>query len=50
LTAEQTLAQRLCLALLAEAYALPALIDDWFTEGFDTADIQEAKGLLEDLV
>jgi hypothetical protein len=49
LTAEQTLAQLLCLAPLAEAYALPALIDGWFTEGFDTADLQEAKWLLEDL-
>ena len=29
-------------ALLAEVYG-------WFTEGFDTADLSEAKGLLEDL-
>jgi predicted ATPase len=29
--------------LLAEIYA-------WFTEGFDTADLQEAKALLEELV
>ena len=28
--------------LLAEVYA-------WFTEGFDTADLQEAKALLEEL-
>jgi adenylate cyclase len=28
--------------LLAEVY-------DWFTEGFDTADLQEAKGLLDAL-
>ena len=28
--------------LLAEVYA-------WFTEGFDTADLQEAKTLMEDL-
>jgi len=28
--------------LLAEIYA-------WFTEGFDTADLQEAKALLEEL-
>jgi len=27
---------------LAESY-------DWFTEGFDTADLQEAKALLEKL-
>ena len=30
-----------------EAYALLAAVYDWFTEGFDTADLQEAKGLLE---
>jgi predicted ATPase len=29
--------------VLAEVYG-------WFTEGFDTADLQEAKGLLEELV
>jgi len=28
--------------LLAEGY-------DWFTEGFDTADLQEAKALLDAL-
>jgi predicted ATPase len=28
--------------LLAEVYA-------WFTEGFDTADLQEAKALLDEL-
>ena len=28
--------------LLAETYR-------WFTEGFDTADVQEAKALLEEL-
>ena len=28
--------------LLAEIY-------DWFIEGFDTADLQEAQGLLEEL-
>jgi predicted ATPase len=31
----------------AEAYALLAPIYGWFTEGFDTADLQEAKVLLE---
>ena len=30
----------------AEAYALLAPIYNWFTEGFDTADLQEAKALL----
>ena len=34
----------------AAAYELLAPIYDWFTEGFDTADLQEAKVLLEELV
>jgi class 3 adenylate cyclase/predicted ATPase len=33
----------------AEARALLAPIYDWFTEGFDTADLQEARALLEAL-
>jgi predicted ATPase len=33
----------------AEAYALLAPIYGWFTEGFDTADLQEAKALLDEL-
>ena len=33
----------------AEAYELLAPIYGWFTEGFDTADLQEAKALLETL-
>jgi predicted ATPase len=32
-----------------EARQLLAAIYGWFTEGFDTADLQEAKGLLEEL-
>ena len=32
-----------------EARALVAPIYGWFTEGFDTADLQEAKALLEEL-
>jgi predicted ATPase len=32
-----------------EAHALLAPIYGWFTEGFDTVDLQEAKALLEDL-
>jgi predicted ATPase len=32
-----------------EAYELLAPIYDWFTEGLDTADLQEAKALLETL-
>jgi len=33
----------------AEARALLAPIYGWFTEGFDTVDLQEAKALLEEL-
>ena len=33
----------------AEAYALLAPVYGWFTEGFDTADLQEAKALLDEL-
>jgi predicted ATPase len=33
----------------AEAYDLLAPIYGWFTEGFDTADLQEAQALLEAL-
>jgi predicted ATPase len=33
----------------AAAYDLLASVYGWFTEGFDTADLQEAKALLEDL-
>jgi predicted ATPase len=33
----------------AEARTLLAPIYGWFTEGFDTADLQEAKALLEEL-
>src|SRR2546430_11829353 len=32
-----------------EAYQLLAPIYDWFTEGFDTADLQETKALLDAL-
>jgi hypothetical protein len=32
-----------------EAHELSADIDSWLTEGFDTADLQEAKVLLEEL-
>ena len=33
----------------AEARDLITPVYDWFTEGFDTADLQEAKALLEAL-
>ena len=32
-----------------DAYELLAPVYDWFTEGFDTKDLQEAKGLLAEL-
>ena len=32
-----------------EAVALLAPIIGWFTEGFDTADLKDAKALLEEL-
>ena len=32
-----------------EARQLLAEVYDWFSEGFDTADLQEAKALLENL-
>jgi tetratricopeptide (TPR) repeat protein len=32
-----------------EARAMLAEIYNWFTEGFDTADLKDAKGLLEEL-
>ncbi len=33
----------------AEAHALLSEIYNWFTEGFDTADLNEARALLEEL-
>jgi predicted ATPase len=39
--AQEDHAQRTVLAALAPVYG-------WFTEGFDTADLQEAKALLEE--
>jgi predicted ATPase len=33
----------------AEAYQLLSDIYNWFTEGFDTKDLQEAKALIEEL-
>jgi len=32
-----------------EARQMPAEIYGWFTEGFDTADLKEAKALLDEL-
>ena len=34
---------------VAEAYELLAPVYGWFTEGFDTGDLVEAKALLEEL-
>ena len=33
----------------AEARAMLAEVYNWFTEGFDTADLKDAKALLEEL-
>ena len=33
-----------------EAHQMLSEIYNWFTEGFDTKDLQEAKALLEELV
>jgi len=33
----------------AEAHQLLAPVYGWFTEGFDTADLQDAKVLLDEL-
>ncbi len=33
----------------AQAHQLLSEIYNWFTEGFDTKDLQEAKALLEEL-
>ena len=33
----------------AEAHELLSEIYDWFTEGFDTKDLQDAKALLKEL-
>jgi tetratricopeptide (TPR) repeat protein len=38
-----------CQGKRAEAYALLAPVYAWFTEGFDTKDLQEAKALLDEL-
>ena len=38
-----------CQGKHAEAQRLLTPIYGWFTEGFDTADLQEAKALLEEL-
>ena len=34
---------------IAEAREVLAPVYDWFTEGFDTADLKDAKALLEEL-
>jgi predicted ATPase len=33
-----------------QAHELLAPVYDWFTEGFDTRDLKEAKALLDELV
>jgi predicted ATPase len=44
-----TLKPRLA-ATREEARELLAPVYGWFTEGFDTLDLKEAKGLLEELL
>ncbi len=34
---------------LVEAHKMLSEVYTWFTEGFDTKDLQEAQGLLEEL-
>jgi len=36
-------------ALLNEAHQMLSEIYNWFTEGFDTKDLQDAKALIEEL-
>ena len=38
-----------CQGKQAEARELLAPVYDWFTEGFDTKDLRDAKALLEEL-
>jgi len=38
-----------CQGKRADALALLAPVYGWFTEGLDTADLREAKALLEEL-
>jgi predicted ATPase len=49
LRAAMSLARLWQQAKRADAHELLAPIYGWFTEGFDTADLQEAKALLEEL-
>ena len=49
--AEESLQQALAVARCqqAKSFELRAAVYEWCTEGFDTADLQEAKALLEEL-
>ena len=49
LRATMSLARLLALGRCDEARAILSKIYDWFTEGFDTADLKEAKALLDEL-
>jgi hypothetical protein len=46
--APHTTQYELC-AKLAEAHKMLSDVYTWFTEGFDTKDLQEAKVLIEEL-
>ena len=41
--------QRETRAMLDEAHTMLSEVYNWFTEGFDTKDLQEAKALLQEL-
>jgi predicted ATPase len=50
LAAATSLARLWCAQFKREdAYELLAPVYDWFTEGFDTADVTDAKALLDEL-
>ncbi len=38
------------IAKLQRAREVLAPVYDWFTEGFDTADLKDARALLEELI
>ena len=40
---------RTCKSHPDEAHAMLSEIYNWFTEGFDTADLKDAKALLDEL-
>lgn len=47
--AEVGFQKAITIARRQEAHDLLAPLYDWFTEGFDTADLKDARALLEEL-